>query len=175
MNTFLDPFYSRDIRPTDCFALILMSLSAGYQTTADTLRVTTFYLLSQPDCLAKVRAELATVPFDDNTPTSVYLTKLEKLPYFTAVISESLRLGIFAPRIIVKTPMITCIPQQVLEPLRAYSVSRRIFRLSILTLRHHPPPHRHQSRPYLQILLRLPTPLPPLKPQLFLPPPLHHT
>ncbi|KAL9617958.1 MAG: hypothetical protein Q9160_007263 [Pyrenula sp. 1 TL-2023] len=85
-------------------------VQAGYQTTSDTLRVTTFYLLSQPECLAKVRAELATVPFDDNTPTSVYLTKLEKLPYFTAVITESLRTSFGTPtrlqRISPHTPLI---------------------------------------------------------------------
>ncbi|KAL9618562.1 MAG: hypothetical protein Q9160_006746 [Pyrenula sp. 1 TL-2023] len=66
---------------------------AGTQTTADTLKVASFYLLTRPDCLAKLRAELATVPFDPNVPTSAYLTKLEKLPYLTAVINESLRKG----------------------------------------------------------------------------------
>ena len=65
-------------------------VSAGSETTAKTLTHITFFLLSDPSKLARVRAELATVM---PTPQSqVTVTALEKLPYFTACINEGIRL-----------------------------------------------------------------------------------
>ncbi|KAH8658494.1 putative cytochrome P450 [Xylariales sp. PMI_506] len=69
-------------------ALILVG--AGTETTAATLAVATFYLLSNPDKLGRVQRELASVIEAD---LSFDLLKLEKLPYLNACISEALRVS----------------------------------------------------------------------------------
>lgn len=69
----------------------LVVLGAGTETVAHTLTVSTFYLCSNKDILTKLREELRQVL---PTPTSsASLLELEKLPYLTAVIYESLRLA----------------------------------------------------------------------------------
>lgn len=71
-------------------------VSAGYLTTAHTLKVTTFHLLSKPSYLDRLRAEINTVPSDlspSNNPDNLpkYLSALEQLPFFNAVLTETLR------------------------------------------------------------------------------------
>jgi cytochrome P450 len=65
-------------------------MMAGTLTTAWTLEVSTFYLLRRPEILRRLKDEIhATIPnLDEVTPLPV----LEQLPYFNAVIKESLRL-----------------------------------------------------------------------------------
>ncbi|EXJ81909.1 hypothetical protein A1O1_07976 [Capronia coronata CBS 617.96] len=66
-------------------------VSAGTVTTAWTLPVTVFHLLSNPDVLRKLKTELYdAIP----VPTkSTPLPVLEQLPYLTGVIQEGLRLS----------------------------------------------------------------------------------
>jgi cytochrome P450 len=62
---------------------------AGQDTTAFVLACITFELLSHPDKLKKVKAELeAALPDPDSAPS---LAVVEKLPYLSAVITEGLR------------------------------------------------------------------------------------
>ncbi|KAL4746505.1 hypothetical protein BDW72DRAFT_210385 [Aspergillus terricola var. indicus] len=63
-------------------------IAAGTETTAWTLTVTTFYLLSQPDTLNRLRSEL-----QDADALNLSWVALERLPYLTAVIHEGLRLS----------------------------------------------------------------------------------
>jgi len=66
---------------------------AGTLTTASALELITFWLLSQPKTLWKMKEELRTVmPTVDDVGT-VPLAALENLPYVTAVIKEGLRLS----------------------------------------------------------------------------------
>ena len=66
-------------------------LGAGTETTARTLAVTSFYVLENKDVLRKLQDELGSVMPRRDTPIS--LTKLEQLPYLTAVVNEGLRLS----------------------------------------------------------------------------------
>ena len=66
---------------------------AGSDTTGNTLMVGTFHLLKQPETFAKFKKELLSVwPKLDGEPPA--LRELERLPYFNAVIKESLRLSV---------------------------------------------------------------------------------
>ncbi|KAI0387424.1 cytochrome P450 [Hypomontagnella monticulosa] len=66
-------------------------LMAGTETVAWTLTVATVYLLSYPDMLSKLTEELrAAVDDPQNLPS---WSALEKLPYLSGVIQESLRLS----------------------------------------------------------------------------------
>jgi cytochrome P450 len=66
---------------------------AGSDTTGNALMVGTFHLLKQPDRYAKFKKEIMSVwpKIDTGTPS---LRELEILPYFNAVIKESLRLSV---------------------------------------------------------------------------------
>ncbi|KAL4915704.1 cytochrome P450, partial [Aspergillus aurantiobrunneus] len=71
-------------------------IGAGLATTGWTLSVGTFYLLSNPKVLARLRQELdrALPAYDPSHPSaSLEWTELEKLPYLTAVIKEAVRLS----------------------------------------------------------------------------------
>ncbi|KAL5409151.1 hypothetical protein PMIN06_004103 [Paraphaeosphaeria minitans] len=69
----------------------VLLVGAGTHTTSWILTVVTFYLLSNPLLLRKLRDELRTVlpEVDSYAP----LMELEKLPFLTAVLKEGLRLG----------------------------------------------------------------------------------
>ncbi|RAH76615.1 putative cytochrome P450 [Aspergillus japonicus CBS 114.51] len=62
--------------------------TAGTETTAWTLTVATYYLLSQPKTLARLVEELESADATNRT-----WNELEKLPYLSAVIAEALRLS----------------------------------------------------------------------------------
>jgi len=64
---------------------------AGTETTAWTLSVLTFHLLSNPDKLAKLKAELREAIPDPSAPLSI--KEMEQLPYLSALITEGLRLS----------------------------------------------------------------------------------
>ncbi|RDW92711.1 cytochrome P450 [Aspergillus mulundensis] len=73
-------------------------IGAGLATTGWALTVGTFYLLDNPNVLARLRRELdEAIPgsaYDlDNPTTALEWTKLEKLPYLTGVIKEAVRLS----------------------------------------------------------------------------------
>lgn len=59
----------------------------GTESVAVTVATAHFYLLHQPDHMAKIRNELRTVPLNASW------ADLEKLPYLTGVVLESLRLS----------------------------------------------------------------------------------
>lgn len=69
----------------------VLLVGAGTHTTSWILTVITFYLLSNPPLLQKLREELRTVmpEVDSYAP----LMELEKLPFLTSVLKEGLRLG----------------------------------------------------------------------------------
>ncbi|KAK7185562.1 hypothetical protein DPSP01_010758 [Paraphaeosphaeria sporulosa] len=69
----------------------VLLVGAGTHTTSWVLTVITFYLLSNPALLRKLRDELRTLlpEVDSFAP----LVELEKLPFLTAVLKEGLRLG----------------------------------------------------------------------------------
>lgn len=66
-------------------------VAAGTLTTAHTLSITTYHILSNPTILTRLLAELeAAIP--DSTASVPWQT-LESLPYLTAVISEGIRVS----------------------------------------------------------------------------------
>ncbi|KAI1386875.1 cytochrome P450 [Hypoxylon trugodes] len=66
-------------------------LGGGTETASWTLSVLTYHLLAQPHILAKMADEMQTVVSDPKRLPP--WTVLEKLPYFTAVLQEGLRLS----------------------------------------------------------------------------------
>ncbi|KAK8097417.1 trichodiene oxygenase [Apiospora sp. TS-2023a] len=71
------------------------TLGAGYETTANTLRLIFFHVYSDAEILRRLREELASVSVGSgsrpNEPAS--LKQLEHLPYLTAVLTEGMRLS----------------------------------------------------------------------------------
>ncbi|KAH7323773.1 cytochrome P450 [Rhexocercosporidium sp. MPI-PUGE-AT-0058] len=67
-------------------------VGAGSHTVAWTLTVGSFHILSNPHILSTLKSELATIKRDGETLSSV-LSQLEKLPFLTGIIKESLRLS----------------------------------------------------------------------------------
>ncbi|KAH9905309.1 cytochrome P450 [Xylariomycetidae sp. FL2044] len=66
----------------------MILMSAGTETTAWTLTVLTYHLLSNAELMSRLRAEL-----ESTDPERLAWTELEKLPYLTGVILEALRLS----------------------------------------------------------------------------------
>jgi cytochrome P450 len=68
-------------------------LFAGSDTTGNALMVGTFHLLKHPDLYARFKKEILSVwtELDSEAPS---LREIEALPYFNAVIKESLRLSV---------------------------------------------------------------------------------
>ncbi|KAL8919632.1 MAG: hypothetical protein Q9208_006664 [Pyrenodesmia sp. 3 TL-2023] len=72
-------------------------IAAGGETVARTLTTLTYYLITNPPILAKLRRELQSAQPDPSTPLP--FQELEQLPWLTAVIKESMRLwGVMASR-----------------------------------------------------------------------------
>lgn len=57
------------------------------ESTAKSISIAHFYLLNSPECMAKLRAELQTVP------ETASWSRLEQLPYFSSVVAEGNRLS----------------------------------------------------------------------------------
>ncbi|CAI6331170.1 unnamed protein product [Periconia digitata] len=70
-----------------------MVVMAGTLTTAAALEVISFWLLSQPDTLQKLKDELSAAIPVPTEASNVPLPTLEALPYLTAVIKEGMRLS----------------------------------------------------------------------------------
>lgn len=81
----------------DLFEEALSLLQAGSDTVGNTCTLGTFYILNDPDVHSRLFDELQEVWPDRNMQAEY--TMLEKLPYLTAVIKESLRMshGIVTP------------------------------------------------------------------------------
>ena len=70
--------------------------TAGVVTTAPLLTFISYYLLSQPETLARLQTELA--PLMVEYPTKIpRLAELEALPYLNAVVTEGLRMNAGGP------------------------------------------------------------------------------
>lgn len=67
-------------------------VGAGSHTTAWAVSVCSYYVLSNPHILRKLKDELKTVNLDGKSEQQL-LRQLEKLPYLTGVVKESLRLS----------------------------------------------------------------------------------
>jgi cytochrome P450 len=64
-------------------------VAAGQVTTSHFLKMTSFHILANPEILRKLKEELGSVmPSDGSVPP---LSKLEQLPYLSAIISEGFR------------------------------------------------------------------------------------
>ena len=66
-------------------------ISAGSDTSTQTLHMMTYHILSNPSILQRLRAEIQTVQPNPYRPAS--LKQLEQLPFLTGCILEGLRLG----------------------------------------------------------------------------------
>nr|UBK24777.1 McmI [Thermoactinomyces sp.] len=66
---------------------VVTHLIAGYETTATALTWALYHLMTNPDCLAKMKEEIAEKVGD----RSISIDHLTKLPYTQAVINETLR------------------------------------------------------------------------------------
>ncbi|KAF8860246.1 cytochrome P450, partial [Acephala macrosclerotiorum] len=65
-------------------------VGAGFETTKGALTIASFHVLNNPDILQTLKQELLAAWPDINTPPT--WQELERLPYLTAIIQESLRL-----------------------------------------------------------------------------------
>lgn len=73
----------------------ILYVGAGFETTAFTIETAMYHVLSNPDIKARLKDELAPVVSKSNNVQDVpRWTTLERLPYLTAIIYESLRLSI---------------------------------------------------------------------------------
>jgi cytochrome P450 len=69
-------------------------IGAGLETTAWALSIASYHIIANPLILRTLRAELSTVlPTPSSAPRAADWLTLEKLPYLTACITESVRLS----------------------------------------------------------------------------------
>jgi cytochrome P450 len=66
--------------------------TAGSETTAWAITITTYHIMQNPGVLQTLREELTSIPITQGDPVAPWPT-LEKLPYLTAVIKEGIRLA----------------------------------------------------------------------------------
>jgi cytochrome P450 len=66
---------------------------AGTLTTASTLELITFWLLSRPDILMKLKSELQSAIPSIHDISTISIAAVEALPYLRAVVKEGLRLS----------------------------------------------------------------------------------
>lgn len=71
-------------------SLLISMIAAGSDTSSNAIAATMFFLMKNPDKLAKLHAEFEAVP-DLTTPIPAY-SQVSKLPYLHAVIKEGIRL-----------------------------------------------------------------------------------
>lgn len=72
---------------------VFILYAAGTDTTANTLAFGTWYLMNNPEARLKLKQELKDAMPDVRSDQLKSWSELEKLPYLTAVIKESLRLS----------------------------------------------------------------------------------
>jgi cytochrome P450 len=65
-------------------------VNAGTETTSWSMSLFTYYVYQEREIMRKLRSELRSITLDDRLPP---LSKLEAAPYFSAVITETLRLS----------------------------------------------------------------------------------
>lgn len=89
-NPDLPPSEKRTQRVLDEAQLLI---AAGLLTTAWALSVGSYHIVSNPEIFKTLRAELETAVPDPSAPDAFVWMELEKLPYLTACIKESIRLS----------------------------------------------------------------------------------
>ena len=84
----------QDFAPQRELDTALMFVTAGFETTGYTIETAVYHVLSNKAIYSRLRDEMASAcPDPQNIPR---WTELERLPYLTAVITESLRMSIGA-------------------------------------------------------------------------------
>jgi cytochrome P450 len=73
------------------FDFAALFITAGFETTGFTIEQAVYHVTTNPDILAKLKQELSTMTFADGIAS---WPDLEKLPYLSAVIHESLRMSL---------------------------------------------------------------------------------
>nr|XP_001394356.2 cytochrome P450 oxidoreductase [Aspergillus niger CBS 513.88] len=86
-------------------------LIAGADTTASTLTAGFMHILSNPAIYAKLADALRGMDITSNDPSAAQLQELEKIPYLTACVKESLRIAMPVPG---RLPRV--VPQDLAEP-----------------------------------------------------------
>lgn len=89
LSTDLPEFEKSDQRLIDEGVLIA---TAGSETTAWAITITTYHLMNSPTVLKRMRDELSTVTVPPGDTVAPW-TSLEQLPYTTAIVKEGLRLA----------------------------------------------------------------------------------
>lgn len=89
LSTDLPPEELSDQRLIDEGVLIA---TAGSETTAWAITITTYHIMSNPSVRDRLRKELLSAPIATGNPVSSW-TDLEKLPYLSAVLKEGLRMA----------------------------------------------------------------------------------
>jgi cytochrome P450 len=73
------------------FEEIATVTGAGFETTANTLRLILYHVYTDDEILRRLRKEIAFIPTEPSEP--IALKKLEQLPYLTAILMEGMRLS----------------------------------------------------------------------------------
>lgn len=73
------------------FEEIATVTGAGFETTANTLRLILYHVYTNGKILQRLRKEIASVSTDPSEP--IALKQLEQLPYLTAILMEGMRLS----------------------------------------------------------------------------------
>lgn len=73
------------------FEEVMTVTGAAFETTASAFRLILFHVYANDEILRRLREEIASI-YSGN-PDQVPLKKLEQLPYFTAVLTEGMRLS----------------------------------------------------------------------------------
>ncbi|KAL8688307.1 MAG: hypothetical protein Q9218_005749 [Villophora microphyllina] len=94
-NIFYDILTNPDVRPQEKETLYLQEeaqtiIGAGTVTTGHVLATTHYHIMANPHVLQRLQSELSSLMTKDPTPK---WSQLERLPYFTAVITEGLRIS----------------------------------------------------------------------------------
>ncbi len=93
--TFIQALLESELPPAEKVHSRLVSeakavVVGGTHTTSVVLAIATYHLLSNPEYLERLRSELQNA--SSNSESAMNWTKLEKLPFLSAVILEALRL-----------------------------------------------------------------------------------
>lgn len=92
MLTTADKASGRQLDLVNIRQQMITFLAAGYDTTSGLLQFTLYYMLKNPDVLAKVYAEVDEV-FGDDLSVIPAATQIPQLKYLLQVMKEALRLG----------------------------------------------------------------------------------
>ena len=95
-DTMIHAIVNSNLSPADktfdhVFEEVATVTGAGYETTANALRLIVYHVFSDKTILKRLRDEIASAAA--TAPDPIPLTTLEQLPYLTAVLTEGMRLS----------------------------------------------------------------------------------